>query len=68
MFKPASVLILFTLTFSCAQNIESKKKVNSKKLEEKESANAKVNKPKLFPVIMAGSIGLIQKIYLKKAE
>jgi len=65
-----SVLFFFIayFSFSCSQNMDTRKKVNNKNDEERESVNQKENKPMLFPIIIAGSIGLIQKVYIKKEE
>jgi hypothetical protein len=68
MFKSVLGFLILAFSFSCSQSFESKKKVNQAKMEEKESANAKENKPMLFPVVIAGSIVLIQKVYLKRSE
>jgi hypothetical protein len=68
MFKSVLGFLIVAFSFSCSQGFESRKKVSQAKMEEKESANVKGNKPMLFPVVIAGSIGLIQKVYLKRSE
>ena len=68
MKKTILAIPILAFALSCSQNKSEENKANQKNQENKENASKKENKPTLFPVIMAGSITLIQKLYLKKRE
>lgn len=64
---PYLVLFALVISCSCSQTDESKAKQKVKK-EDQEEVVKKEQRPAFFPIIVAGSLSLIQKIYLKKAD
>ena len=66
--KIASLLVLVSLSmFSFGQLSEEKGVVKSTKKQEVKEVVRKTQLS-LFPFLVAGSISIIQKVYLKKAE
>ena len=65
-----SILILSGLLLGCSQvNAKDKDPKNGKSNQEEKEQTSKVEKrPSLFPLIVAGSISIIQKVYIRKEE
>lgn len=64
-----SVILLVGLAFSCSQSAPTKKAAN-KDLDhpDKEVVKEEKQQVSLFPMVIAGSIGIIQEVYFNKED
>lgn len=63
-FSLGAVFVV-SLAFS---STDSEKQANAKKAPLEEKEVVRKSQPSLFPFVVAGSLAIIQKVYLKKSE
>ena len=62
-------LFVFSMMVSCSETNKKSKDLAKTSENKEEQEEVKKNRPiTFFPIVVAGSISLIQKIYLKKGE